>query len=317
MCIRDRSIFGHQDIDFEASECCGKIKFEQTEFGVGKLNFHTVEYDKADVLFEHINFNNNIVSFNLSRVKSLTFRSCEFNKYFDLRVAHCGKMDFTESIIRDIVDINPYENYFNVDILDFSGLILLGRIYIDWRKAGLREKIYSLQTDDRNRSEQFRMLKQNYYTIGNYEYEDLAYIEFKRAEMKADLQESVKDNPYTAPFAYIKYGFVWLTLDKTGRFATNPVRVLQSMIIIYFFYSCLYFIMPMITDTHISTVLPDAEPLSAIAKGFYFSGVSFFTIGYGDYYPIGSLRWIAITEGFLGVFMMSYLAVAFVRKILR
>jgi hypothetical protein len=41
------------------------------------------------------------------------------------------------------------------------------------------------------------------------------------------------------------------------------------------------------------------------------------TIGYGDYFPHGSLKFVAALEGFSGVFLMSYFTVAFVRKILR
>ncbi|MBK7710318.1 MAG: hypothetical protein IPJ37_04745 [Bacteroidales bacterium] len=42
-----------------------------------------------------------------------------------------------------------------------------------------------------------------------------------------------------------------------------------------------------------------------------------FTIGYGDVYPVGLSRLVSGLEGFMGVFMMSYFTVAFVRKVLR
>ena len=39
--------------------------------------------------------------------------------------------------------------------------------------------------------------------------------------------------------------------------------------------------------------------------------------GYGDCSPMGYFKIIAPVEGFIGVFLMSYFSVAFVRKILR
>jgi hypothetical protein len=49
----------------------------------------------------------------------------------------------------------------------------------------------------------------------------------------------------------------------------------------------------------------------------YYSAITFFTIGYGDYFGGGIIKLLAVLEGFSGVFLMSYFTVAFVRKILR
>ena len=55
----------------------------------------------------------------------------------------------------------------------------------------------------------------------------------------------------------------------------------------------------------------------SFGNSLYYSGITFFTIGYGDYFAWGILKPIAVFEGFSGVFLMSYFTVAFVRKILR
>jgi hypothetical protein len=54
-----------------------------------------------------------------------------------------------------------------------------------------------------------------------------------------------------------------------------------------------------------------------LALSLYHSAVTFFTIGYGDVFPMRLSRVFSAFEGFMGVFMMSYFTVAFVRKILR
>ena len=54
-----------------------------------------------------------------------------------------------------------------------------------------------------------------------------------------------------------------------------------------------------------------------ILGNLYFSAITFFTVGYGDCSPLGFFKILAPIDGFIGVFLMSYFTVAFVRKILR
>ena len=70
-------------------------------------------------------------------------------------------------------------------------------------------------------------------------------------------------------------------------------------------------------NTKIVSSLGDPDKLGPISVAFYHSAITFFTIGYGDYYPSGFFRWLSSIEGFVGLFLMSYFTVAFVRKILR
>ena len=115
--------------------------------------------------------------------------------------------------------------------------------------------------------------------------------------------------------AWPSYIFQKIIFDKMGLFATDPIRVLVSMFCVYVLYSIIYMILPVVSDTAIMTGLSEPENLSNVALSFYYSAITFFTIGYGDYYPEGYIRWVACIEGFSGVFMMSYFVVAFVRKI--
>jgi hypothetical protein len=67
----------------------------------------------------------------------------------------------------------------------------------------------------------------------------------------------------------------------------------------------------------VTTITPDLNHQHDFFNAFYYSAITFFTIGYGDYFADGYLKPIAAFEGFSGVFLMSYFTVAFVRKILR
>jgi hypothetical protein len=73
----------------------------------------------------------------------------------------------------------------------------------------------------------------------------------------------------------------------------------------------------LITFSKADIVSATPDQLSVVARSFYHSAITFFTIGYGDHYPHGAARIISSIEGFMGVFLMSYFTVAFVRKVLR
>lgn len=49
----------------------------------------------------------------------------------------------------------------------------------------------------------------------------------------------------------------------------------------------------------------------------YFSIITFTTIGYGDFAPLGIMRFVAGVEGLLGMVLMAFLVVSFARKIIR
>jgi hypothetical protein len=68
----------------------------------------------------------------------------------------------------------------------------------------------------------------------------------------------------------------------------------------------------------VATTLPsELQHIHSFGNCVYYSAITFFTIGYGDYFAEGYLKPFAAFEGFTGVFLMSYFTVAFVRKILR
>ena len=112
--------------------------------------------------------------------------------------------------------------------------------------------------------------------------------------------------------------FKLLVFDKMGHYATNPVRVLLSMFIVYSTFSLTYFVLILIKlGDIVSGIGGTHAEISTLAKSFFFAAITFLTIGYGDFYPMGVIRFLSSIEGFTGVFMMSYFTVAFVRKILR
>ncbi|MCH7657532.1 MAG: hypothetical protein IIB05_04360 [Bacteroidetes bacterium] len=315
----NRSIFGDGNVSFEGSQVKkGKFGFKRAKFGKGNINFELAEYDNSELTFDNTDFGEGDISFHNSRFNRLSMKSCHLDHYLDLRVAKCNVMDLSDTIVRDIIDFQPYDFDVDIQLLDLTGMRLLGRINIDWHSNRV-EKIIKEQKEStyRRLAEQFRMLKENFRLTGKYSDEDKAYIQFKRHEARADLHESIKRNPIYALWQYPAKAFQWLVFDQVGLYATNPLRVLFSMVVSYLFFSLIYVVLPFISNGRITSSVGDPDHLSNIQVALYHSAITFLTIGYGDYYPSGVIRWVSGVEGFVGLFLMSYFTVAFVRKILR
>lgn len=87
------------------------------------------------------------------------------------------------------------------------------------------------------------------------------------------------------------------------------------------FFACLYSIFfSNLLCTHSpqgEVLLSESGPLLVrTGNALYFSAVSFTTIGYGDWHPIGAAKCFAATEGLLGVFLMAMFTVSLARRVL-
>jgi hypothetical protein len=314
----NRSLFGNGELTFEGSELPrGRFYFKRVVMGKGSVSFELAGFQDTELFFEKTDFGQRDVSFMGGNFHHLSLQSCHLDHYFDLRVAACDYLDLSDTVVRDIVDLQPYDQDVKIRVCNIFGMRLLGRLYLSWEENGVSRLITRQEAGYRMKSEQFRILKENFSVTGQYADEDKAYVFFKRYEALADLQKQKKKGFLSALNGMIQYGFKWLVFDKMGLYATDPVRVLISMVFAYLFFTAVYLVLPLFVDTRIVSSLGDPDKLSAFAVAFYHSAITFLTIGYGDYYPSGLIRWISGIEGFVGLFMMSYFTVAFVRKILR
>ena len=315
----NRAIFGKGDVSFEASQMnSGRFSMKRVRFGEGEKNFELVEFDNSELIFDNSDLGAGNLSFYNSRIGKLYLTSCHLDHYLDLRVSECEYIDLSDTIARDIIDLQPYDFDVKIKVLNLTGMRLLGRIFIDWKRNKVEKLIRDQElTSLRQKSEQFRLLKENYQLTGKYEDEDKAYVEFKRSEALADLQEAVTENPLSRIWVWPRFALQWLVFEKMGKYATAPLRVLLSMLVAYTLFSLLYYVLMLFSGSSIYSSIGDPDKLGPLAVAFYHSAITFLTIGYGDYYPSGFIRVLSGLEGFMGLFMMSYFTVAFVRKILR
>ena len=315
----NRSVFGDGEVSFEgASSKAGKIQFKRAEMGNGQKYFNLIEMEKTDITFERTEFGDGDVSFYNSNFKSLSLKSCHLDHYVDLRLAKADLLDITDTVVRDIIDLEPYDFPIEIKTIDMSGMRLLGKLYIDWRHNKCMNAITSQEgTNLRQKAEQFRILKENFSSTGKYDDEDKAYVMFKRYEAKSWLTEQHEKGGAAKYLSHIPDSFEWLVFDKIGLYATSPGRVLLSVVVSWFIFGTLYFIIELTGLGKTVSAVGNPDHLSALVQSYYHSAITFFTIGYGDVYPVGFSRILSGLEGFMGVFMMSYFTVAFVRKVLR
>jgi hypothetical protein len=326
-----RIAFNDGDVSFEGVEFGnGKVSFRSSEFKHGKKSFHLADFAHGEAQFDLVDFGSGELSFNKAKVADISFSGCHLNCYTDLRFGECNLIDLSNTIVRDILDVKPESEKVIIKEMNLVGMRILGRIFIDWRLNNVNELIHVQEkTSLFQKAEQFRILKENFRNNGQYDDEDASYVEFKRCESKARLTDYRDNKTKMYLVSYPVYYFQKYVFDFIGRYATNPVRVLANMILTFFSFSGIYFIFS-VSDSlnkigHVvaggtETTALNNETMStlhAFGDCLYYSGITFFTIGYGDYFANGVLKPVAVFEGFSGVFLMSYFTVAFVRKILR
>jgi len=315
----NRSVFGNGEVSFEgATSKAGKIQFKKAVLSSGQTNFSLMEMEDTEISFEKTEFGDGAVSFYESRFKTLSLKSCHLNEYFDFRLAKADLLDLSDTIVRDIIDLEPYDFPVDIKTIDISGMRLIGKLYISWKYNNCKNSIISQEgTTLRQKAEQFRILKENFNGTGKYEDEDNAYVMFKRFEAKSWLEEQKEIGGIDKFVSYVPFGFQWLVFDKVGLYATSPSRVLISVVIFWIFFGSTYFSIEISGLGKTVSSVGNPDNLSVLLQSFYHSAITFFTIGYGDVYPMGLSRVISGLEGFIGVFMMSYFTVAFVRKVQR
>jgi hypothetical protein len=309
--------FGNANVLFDECEAgIGRMSFKKSSFGVGNLSFILLNF-KDEITFENTEFKGGNLSFFQSNLAKLTFKNCHLNNYLDLRVRYCQVVDLSNTVVRDIIDFQKGLSVVSIKELDIVGLRNLGKIIIDWKENKVEELIENQNVGYFEKAEQYRILKENFRNTGQYNDEDEAYVKFKRNELNYLHQERIKKGGLKAITAYpIKWG-QQLLFDKMGNYATSPLRVLFSMFVIYVSFSFLFLSMIHTGHGDLKPGFDPPEQMSELSLSFYHSAITFLTIGYGDYSPWGVIRFLSSLEGFVGLFMMSYFTVAFVRKILR
>lgn len=310
----------NSDIDFSKSkfENC-EIDFFNNEINGNSVDFSLSKFNVTSVHFMNIRFLNTNVILNsvIARESDFSFIDCLLSQYLDFRFSEIETLKIINCSVEKELLLDS-TNHSNVTIhnLSLKSTKNRGQIYIDWKTAQKSIKNFEIEPIDNtkkaklkaknklndSKAKEMRMIKENYHNIGEYDNEDNAFVEYMRYKRKSS----------SNPFVKIPH----LIIDVIGKYATSPLRVFFSMIIVVILFGFLFSGFVSYTEINVADNL--ITELNIFTQGVYFSLITFLTIGYGDVSPLNSLTAFAAgIEGFLGLFLMSYFTVAVVRKTLR
>ncbi|MBL7158804.1 MAG: pentapeptide repeat-containing protein [Candidatus Omnitrophica bacterium] len=146
--------------------------------------------------------------------------------------------------------------------------------------------------------EAYRSLKKHFITSGKYN--DASWASFKEKTMERLLLKK-KRNPAYLPS---------LIMDFLCGYGEKPHRIILSSLFVILGYATAYLLLDAILYT------PSIEYHMSISDYVYYSGITFTTVGYGDFIPKASslFRFLAASEAFIGTFMMGLFIFTLARK---
>lgn len=221
---------------------------------------------------------------------SLNFKGCQLNGLCEIEIKTKSEVIFNACLLNSILKLDIQQSPIRIS---FENTINNGRIYFKKFYKIISAVLNSVQiTRDTN---QLLMLKENFRNLGEYENEDLCYSKYRKMENKLHTK-----NVITKICNYITS---WIS-----DYGTKPLRVFIFIITLIGGFSLLYYVCPFILFKNATSFI----------DYIYVSGITFFTVGYGDILPLNSITKIAVLiEAFLGVATMSYFLVVLSRKIIR
>lgn len=310
--------FSNGDVLFNSARFLGSANFTRCKFGEGNITFNNaIVKDNLDLAWAQFN-NNNINMMSLYVGNYLRFEDSAIPGYVDMRMK-CKCLSLDSCKIEKIIDMSVTEGL-DVDINELSIIYtdIIGRIKLNWKKNKVKNMIKkSKDINYYNKAHQFRLLKENFRNLGQYDDEDNAYVYFKKYSMLSILLCDSVQNIFIRIVGILWNGLWFLPkkilLDWIGGYGTKPKSVLITMVLTVLAFAIAYMYLP-IMDINFSSSKIEND----VMKSIYYSGITFLTIGYGDISPQNEITALtSVIEGFLGIFLMSYFTVSFVRKLLR
>lgn len=224
------------------------------------------------------------------KVNKVGFRGCKFKGLVEIHVLNELEMNIENCVINSEMKLDfdrPPK------IIGFSNTLNSGKIYIKKFKEVLPAILDGIE--ETKNIEQLLMLKENFKNLGEYIYEDLCYATYRKLENKIYTKSITTRWINNINYAVSNYG-------------TQPIRMFLCIIVLILGFAAMYYVCPFI----------QFENAVSFIDYIYISGITFFTVGYGDILPLNDItKMIVLIQAFLGVSSMSYFLVVLSRKIIR
>lgn len=219
----------------------------------------------------------------------LSLKGCQLNGLCEIELKTKSELIIESCLLNSIVKLDIQQGPIRIS---FKNTINNGKIYfknfINLYKAVLNDVE---ETHDVN---QLLMLRENFRSLGEYKNEDLCYSKYRKIKNKTEKNVLFRT-------------LNWLT-SWISDYGTKPLRVFIFLLALIMGFSLIYCFCPYISFGN----------ANSFVDYIYISGITFFTVGYGDILPHNSVTKIAVLiEAFCGVATMSYFLVVLSRKIIR
>ena len=237
-----------------------------------------------------------------------------------------GKAIFTGSTF------NAYANFEKIIFertCNFEGSQFKGRLSFagtDFRQGIMMEEDWEKPEEDKYclpqaEQEGCRVQRLSFDKEGKREATDVTFVREMQARRRTRTYDCSWYNPYFLLLMIINL-FEKVFLDLTCKYGTNWKQLIASSMLVIFAFSGLYQVqvlnLPIFGKIPIGGIYNlNGELIESYIETLYFSIITFSTLGYGDLYPIGLIRFVAGFQSLLGAFFISLFVVVFARKWMR
>lgn len=287
----------NSEIDFMLFSARLSIDFLLAKMKSGKITIDGLPYGLNEVCFTKTNIekleltNAEIVALDIreANIKELTFTRCIFTGVCDI-TAQIEELIIESGVISNIFKINLTE----VKELGFDNTLNNGKIYFKDFAAYTEALLLHINKSNCLVEEQILMLKENFRQLGQYSNEDLCHLRYQKLKTKNE-KNILK-----------KFGRSLIGLSS--GYGTKPFNMLLLVLLFIAGFASVFYFVPSI----------QFKGTCAFFDYLYVSGITFFTVGYGDIVPANLATKLAvIVEAFCGVTTMSYFLVVLSRKVIR
>jgi len=297
----------HGEADFEGAVFRGKVTFRKADFqevaSFLRVNFEntanfkeTKFHGEADFggaeFWEYTDF------FGAEFEKGLDFIGVEFHKRASISPRFIkGKALFVAAVLDNIslVSLNLDKNG-SIDLTDAR----LRNTEI--KRGDIEDHIIEEHEENFSKAKEiYLLLKNNFHSLGRYDDESWAFKKEKDMERRS----------YYHAKSFPKWRWLcsWF-FNLLYGYGERPFWILGWCGFLLLFSSFIYWLSKGVFQVMGTRLVPVED----YWNNLYFSAVTFTTLGYGDFRPIGKIRVLASIEALLGIFFIALFIFTFARR---
>ncbi len=297
----DRAIF-EDEVDFLGTTFNDEALFRDAVFA----KFTVFSYVKFGFTEFYGTVFSEEVNFSFATFKERTYFTDVRFKYADFAKARfLGNATISSKSIEESISFEEA----SIENITLSSLNLKGKAQINFTEARLRNTTIKcedvedhikqeIDKDYREAQEIYLLLKNNFHSVGRYDDESWAFKKEKDMERKSYC--------HARPLRWLGSMF-WNLLYGYGE---RPFRIFGWCAFLLLFSSFVYWF----SKGVFHVIGADLVLVEDYWNNLYFSVVTFTTLGYGDFRPVGTIKILASIEALLGIFLIALFIFAFARK---